>query len=60
MTQIQEIAQRYLEQHYFVGNDGLLYTPVGRVARDTIRLGRSTFPAASVAAEMRRLIETWG
>lgn len=60
MTQIQEIAQRYLEQHYFVGSDGLLYTPFGRVARDTIRIGRATFPAASVAAEMKRLAKTWG
>lgn len=60
MTELRELAQRYLEQHYFVGSDGLLHTPSGRVARDTIRVGRTTFPAASLVAEMQRQMKYHG
>lgn len=56
VTQIKELARKYLEQHYFVGSDGLLHTPVGRTARSTIRIGRTVYPAASLIAEMRRQI----
>ncbi len=54
VTQIKELARQYLEQHYFVGSDGLLHTPVGRTARATVRVGRTVFPAASLIAEMQR------
>lgn len=56
VTQIKELARKYLEQHYFIGSDGLLHTPVGRTARSTIRIGRTVFPAASLIAEMQRQI----
>lgn len=54
MTQIEELARHYLEQHYFVGSDGLLHTPMGRTARSTIRVGRKVYPAAPLIAEMQR------
>ena len=54
MTQIKDLARKYLEQHYFIGSDGLLHTPVGRTARNTVRVGRTVYPAASLIAEMQR------
>lgn len=54
MTPLQQLAQQYLDQRYYIGRDGLLYTPLGRAARQTIRIGRSTQPAAPLIAEMQR------
>jgi hypothetical protein len=54
MIRLQELARQYLDQRYFVGRDGLLYTPVGRAARNIIRVGRTVFPAAALIAEMKR------
>ncbi|MCB1723741.1 MAG: hypothetical protein KDJ39_08610 [Gammaproteobacteria bacterium] len=54
MNQLQDLARNFLEQHYFVGGDGLLYTPGGRAARSTIRIARRIFPTSHVVAEMRR------
>lgn len=56
MTRLQDLARKYLEQDYFIGYDGMLYTPGGRAARDTIRVGRRTYPAAHLVAEMQRQI----
>lgn len=54
MTELKDLARQYLEQAYFVGADGLLYTPFGRAARSTIRVGRTIYPAAPLIAEMQR------
>ena len=54
MTELEDLARQYLDQHYFIGHDGLLYTPGGRAARSTIRFGRKVYPAAHLVAEMRR------
>jgi hypothetical protein len=54
----RQLARQYLAQHYTVGADGLLYTPLGRAARSTIRFGRVMYPAAQVIAEMQRLQKT--
>lgn len=60
MTQLSELARKYLEQHYFIGSDGLLHTPVGRTARSTIRVGRKVYPAAPLIAEMQRQSKAGG
>ncbi|MGD8958025.1 MAG: hypothetical protein PVJ03_11875 [Chromatiaceae bacterium] len=60
MTQMKDLARQYLDQAYFIGGDGLLYTPVGRAARSTIRVGRTVYPAAPLIAEMQRQIEIRG
>lgn len=60
MTQLHELARKYLEQHYFIGSDGLLHTPLGRTARGTIRVGRTVYPVAPLIAEMQRQIEARG
>lgn len=57
MTQIEDLARHYLDRAYFIGGDGLLYTPVGRAARSTIRIGRMVYPAAPLIAEMQRQIK---
>ena len=57
MTQIAALARQYLEQHYFVGSDGLLHTPRGRVARSTIRIARRVYPVGPLIAEMRRQMQ---
>lgn len=54
MTELKELARQYLEQHYFIGCDGLLYTPSGRAARGTVRVGRQVYLAAHLIAEMKR------
>jgi hypothetical protein len=60
MQQMKDLARQYLDQAYFIGGDGLLYTPVGRAARSTIRVGRTVYPAAPLIAEMQRQIENRG
>lgn len=60
MTQLKELARQYLEQHYFIGSDGLLHTPVGRTARCTVRVGRTVYPAAPLIAEMQRQMKLGG
>lgn len=60
MTQLKELARRYLEQRYFVGSDGLLHTPVGRTSRSTVRVGRTVYPAAPLIAEMQRQSQVGG
>lgn len=54
MTQLEQLARQYLQQRYFVDSDGLLHTPVGRIARSTVRIGRTVYEAGPLAAEMRR------
>lgn len=54
MITLEDLARQCLEQHYFIGHDGLLYTPVGRAARSSLRVGRAVFPSESVIAEMQR------
>lgn len=58
MTSLQELARKYLEQRYYIGRDGLLYTPLGRAARHTIRVGRTVYSAALLIAEMQRQTKT--
>ena len=60
MTDLKKLARQYLEQHYFIGSDGLLHTPVGRTARSTVRVGRTIYPAASLIAEMQRQVKIGG
>lgn len=60
MTELKKLARQYLEQHYFIGSDGLLHTPVGRTARSTVRVGRTTYPASSLIAEMQRQAKVAG
>ena len=57
MTPLKDLARQYLEQAYFIGADGLLYTPFGRAARSTIRVGRTIYPAAPLIAEMQRQVK---
>ena len=57
MTQLKDLARQYLDQAYFIGGDGLLYTPLGRAAHSTIRVGRMVYPAAPLIAEMQRQIK---
>jgi len=56
MTRLKDLARQYLEQAYFIGGDGLLYTPTGRAARSTIRVGRTIYPAGPLIAEMQRQV----
>ncbi len=60
MTQLKDLARQYLDRAYFIGGDGLLYTPVGRAARSTIRVGRTVYSAAPLIAEMQRQMKKGG
>ncbi len=60
MKELEDLARKCLEQHFFVGSDGLLHTPLGRTARSTIRVGRTVYPATHVIAEMRRQAQFLG
>jgi hypothetical protein len=53
-TTIDDLADHLLQRHYFVGTDGMLYTPSDKAAYRVVREGRRDLPTTVVVAALQR------